>query len=92
MLAYPSGLEASQEAMTEYRVLGPMINGCSWIELRPLTSWKHQYLGAYFMLCEVADSLLFWCKFRFWMVFQSKYDNTYWINVPYDFCIAWISK
>ncbi|KMS97196.1 hypothetical protein BVRB_7g177780 isoform B [Beta vulgaris subsp. vulgaris] len=42
MLAHPSGLEASQEAMTEYRVLGPMINGCSWIELRPLTSRKHQ--------------------------------------------------
>lgn len=42
MLAHPSGLEASQEAMTEYRVLGPMINGCSWIELRPHTSRKHQ--------------------------------------------------
>ncbi|KMS99293.1 hypothetical protein BVRB_2g046220 [Beta vulgaris subsp. vulgaris] len=42
MLAHPSGLEDSQEAMTEYRVLGPMINGCSWIELRPLTSRKHQ--------------------------------------------------
>lgn len=42
MQAHPSGLEASQEAMTEYRVLGPMINGCSWIELRPLTSRKHQ--------------------------------------------------
>ncbi|XVE91123.1 hypothetical protein DITRI_Ditri20bG0129500 [Diplodiscus trichospermus] len=36
------GLEPSQEAITEYRVLGPMINGCSWIELRPLTSRKHQ--------------------------------------------------
>uniref|UniRef100_A0A803M9U8 Pseudouridine synthase RsuA/RluA-like domain-containing protein n=1 Tax=Chenopodium quinoa TaxID=63459 RepID=A0A803M9U8_CHEQI len=42
MLAHPSGLEAYQEALTEYRVLGPMINGCSWIELRPHTSWKHQ--------------------------------------------------
>ncbi|KAL2933461.1 RNA pseudouridine synthase 3 mitochondrial [Bienertia sinuspersici] len=42
MLAHPSGVEASQEAMTEYRVLGPMIDGCSWIELRPLTSRKHQ--------------------------------------------------
>ncbi|KAL2897892.1 RNA pseudouridine synthase 3 mitochondrial [Bienertia sinuspersici] len=42
MLAHPSGVEASQEAMTEYRVLGPMINGCSWIELRPLISRKHQ--------------------------------------------------
>ncbi|KAL2938294.1 RNA pseudouridine synthase 3 mitochondrial, partial [Bienertia sinuspersici] len=42
MLAHPSAVEASQEAMTEYRVLRPMINGCSWIELRPLTSRKHQ--------------------------------------------------
>ncbi|XWS20600.1 hypothetical protein CRYUN_Cryun31cG0116600 [Craigia yunnanensis] len=42
ILAQNVGLEASQEAMTEYRVLGPMINGCSWIELRPLTSRKHQ--------------------------------------------------
>eukprot|EP00257_Ricinus_communis_P020246 XP_015579436.1 RNA pseudouridine synthase 3, mitochondrial isoform X1 [Ricinus communis] len=42
VLAQHSGLEASQEALTEYRVLGPRINGCSWIELRPLTSRKHQ--------------------------------------------------
>ncbi|XP_031283260.1 RNA pseudouridine synthase 3, mitochondrial [Pistacia vera] len=42
ILAQHTGLEASQEAITEYRVLGPMINGCSWIELRPLTSRKHQ--------------------------------------------------
>lgn len=42
MLAYGSGLEASQEAVTEYRVLGPTICGCSWLELRPLTHHKHQ--------------------------------------------------
>ncbi|PON45205.1 Pseudouridine synthase [Parasponia andersonii] len=42
ILAHQSGFEASQEAITEYRVLGPMINGCSWLELRPLTSRKHQ--------------------------------------------------
>ncbi|XP_057806926.1 RNA pseudouridine synthase 3, mitochondrial [Salvia miltiorrhiza] len=42
MLAHNSGLEASQEAITEYRVLGPIINGCSWIELRPRTNCKHQ--------------------------------------------------
>lgn len=42
ILSNCSGLEASQEAVTEYRVLGPMINGCSWIELRPHTSRKHQ--------------------------------------------------
>lgn len=42
ILAHQSGLEPSQEAITEYRVLGPMINGCSWIELRPVTGRKHQ--------------------------------------------------
>ncbi|CAH2067848.1 unnamed protein product [Thlaspi arvense] len=42
VLARDSGFEASQEAITEYRVLGPMINGCSWLELRPITSRKHQ--------------------------------------------------
>ncbi|XP_027125524.1 RNA pseudouridine synthase 3, mitochondrial-like isoform X1 [Coffea arabica] len=42
IVANRSGLEAFQEAITEYRVLGPMINGCSWIELRPHTSRKHQ--------------------------------------------------
>ena len=42
ILAHQTGLEASQEAITEYRVLGPKINGCSWIELHPLTSRKHQ--------------------------------------------------
>lgn len=44
ILAQNSRLEASQEAVTEYRVLGPMINGCSWIELRPYTSRKHQVI------------------------------------------------
>ncbi|GMI91963.1 hypothetical protein like AT1G78910 [Hibiscus trionum] len=42
ILAQNVGLEPSEAAMTEYRVLGPMINGCSWIELRPLTTRKHQ--------------------------------------------------
>ncbi|KAD7117167.1 hypothetical protein E3N88_04435 [Mikania micrantha] len=42
MLAYGCGLEASQEAVTEYRVLGPTISGCSWLELRPFTNHKHQ--------------------------------------------------
>lgn len=42
ILAHPSGIDGSQEAITEYRVLGPTINGCSWIELRPLTGRKHQ--------------------------------------------------
>ncbi|CAK9176285.1 unnamed protein product [Ilex paraguariensis] len=42
ILAHQSGFEPCQEAVTKYRVLGPMINGCSWIELHPLTSRKHQ--------------------------------------------------
>ncbi|XP_024454600.2 RNA pseudouridine synthase 3, mitochondrial isoform X2 [Populus trichocarpa] len=42
VLAQHSSLEPSRDAVTEYRVLGPTINGCSWIELRPLTSRKHQ--------------------------------------------------
>ncbi|KAL9274770.1 hypothetical protein AKJ16_DCAP14822 [Drosera capensis] len=42
MLAHRSGFDASCEAITEYRVLGPMINGCSWVELQPHTSRKHQ--------------------------------------------------
>lgn len=42
VLAQHSSLEPSREAVTEYRVLGPTINGCSWIELCPLTSRKHQ--------------------------------------------------
>ncbi|KAK7256359.1 hypothetical protein RIF29_29801 [Crotalaria pallida] len=42
ILANHSGIEPRQEAVTEYRVLGPKINGCSWIELRPLTYRKHQ--------------------------------------------------
>ncbi|KAF1895791.1 hypothetical protein Lal_00037907 [Lupinus albus] len=42
ILANHSTIEPRQEAVTEYRVLGPKINGCSWIELRPLTYRKHQ--------------------------------------------------
>ncbi|KAL5703880.1 hypothetical protein ACHQM5_022375 [Ranunculus cassubicifolius] len=42
IIANPSGMEPSQEAITEYRVLGPTINGCSWVELCPITGRKHQ--------------------------------------------------
>uniref|UniRef100_A0A0R0FRW3 Pseudouridine synthase RsuA/RluA-like domain-containing protein n=1 Tax=Glycine max TaxID=3847 RepID=A0A0R0FRW3_SOYBN len=42
ILAHHSSVEPRQEAVTEYRVLGPQINGCSWVELRPLTYRKHQ--------------------------------------------------
>lgn len=56
VLAAGSGFEASQEAITEYRVLGPMINGCSWLELRPITSRKHQVLNK-----ALLSSLSFFC-------------------------------
>ncbi|KAJ1442755.1 Pseudouridine synthase, RsuA/RluB/C/D/E/F [Sesbania bispinosa] len=42
ILAHNSSIEPQQEAVTEYRVLGPKINGCSWVELRPITYRKHQ--------------------------------------------------
>ncbi|XP_058113522.1 RNA pseudouridine synthase 3, mitochondrial isoform X2 [Magnolia sinica] len=42
ILAHSSGIDGSQEAITEYRVLGPTINGCSWLELCPRTGRKHQ--------------------------------------------------
>eukprot|EP01018_Ginkgo_biloba_P027709 Gb_33978 [translate_table: standard] len=32
----------AQEAITEYRVMGPSVHGCSWIELCPRTGRKHQ--------------------------------------------------
>lgn len=54
ILAHKSGFEAFQEAITEYRVLGPMINGCSWIELRPLTYRKHQVQNT---LCKTLERL-----------------------------------
>ncbi|PIA48013.1 hypothetical protein AQUCO_01400539v1 [Aquilegia coerulea] len=42
VIAHPSGIEPSQDAITEYRVLGPTVNGCSWLELCPRTGRKHQ--------------------------------------------------
>ncbi|PWA61503.1 hypothetical protein CTI12_AA369600 [Artemisia annua] len=47
MLAYGCGLEASQEAVIEYRVLGPIISGCSWLELCLLTNHKHQVVPVF---------------------------------------------
>uniref|UniRef100_A0A7N2KQZ1 Pseudouridine synthase RsuA/RluA-like domain-containing protein n=1 Tax=Quercus lobata TaxID=97700 RepID=A0A7N2KQZ1_QUELO len=58
ILAHQTGLEASQEAITEYRVLGPKINGCSWIELHPLTSRKHQCAANAGVLSCFADLAL----------------------------------
>lgn len=50
ILAHHSSVEPRQEAVTEYRVLGPKINGCSWVELRPLTYRKHQVYWYQFLL------------------------------------------
>lgn len=55
VLAQCSGLEA----LTEYRVLGPKINGCSWIELRPLTRRKHQ---VYEQLFQFLIYFFFWVR------------------------------
>lgn len=63
MLAHPSGLESSQEAVTEYRVLGPMINGCSWLELRPHTSRRHQVDRTFSILIWQSDDRIFFCSF-----------------------------
>ncbi|PRQ22142.1 hypothetical protein RchiOBHm_Chr6g0247011 [Rosa chinensis] len=63
ILAHQSGLEASQPALTQYRVLGPMINGCSWIELQPLTSQKHQLVTIWL---ERKDSLAGLQDYEFW--------------------------
>lgn len=59
ILAQQSSFEASQEAVTEYRVLGPTINGCSWIELRPHTMRKHQVLWeySYLMMAVLPNSM-----------------------------------
>lgn len=68
MLAHGSVLEASQEAVTEYRVLGPMINGCSWIELRPITSRKHQVFWTSYLSLLWTPALVLWlqCVTSFW--------------------------
>ncbi|KAF4358037.1 hypothetical protein F8388_008545 [Cannabis sativa] len=38
IIAHQSGFDSSQEAITEYSVLKPMINGCSWLQMHQLTS------------------------------------------------------
>lgn len=48
MLSHPSGVDGSLEATTEYRDMGPTINGCSWVELRSITGGKHQVLQGIF--------------------------------------------
>ncbi|KAE8699332.1 Mitochondrial substrate carrier family protein isoform 1 [Hibiscus syriacus] len=73
ILAQNVGLEPSQDDMTEYRVLGPMMNGCSWIELRPLTTRKHQ--GACTSkCCEVPSAVESECRNPgSWTKWQARY-------------------
>ncbi|KAI5084279.1 hypothetical protein GOP47_0000448 [Adiantum capillus-veneris] len=42
VVAHDSNAEDALEAVTEYRVLGSSLNGCTWLELHPYTGRKHQ--------------------------------------------------
>lgn len=42
VVADDNNLEDALEAVTEYRVLGPSLHGCTWLELHPHTGRKHQ--------------------------------------------------
>lgn len=42
VVANDSSAEDALEAVTEYRVLGPSLHGCTWLELHPFTGRKHQ--------------------------------------------------
>lgn len=42
IIANNAKMDCAQEAITEYRVLGPSVHGCTWMELCPLTGRKHQ--------------------------------------------------
>ncbi|GJY48778.1 hypothetical protein Tco_0438734 [Tanacetum coccineum] len=75
MLAYAYGLKASQEPVTEYRVLGPTISGSSWLKLCPLTNHKHQGLeyGRY-GISKVLDT----CGHKY--VVSCMMDMAYWLS------------
>ncbi|XP_042488931.1 RNA pseudouridine synthase 3, mitochondrial isoform X2 [Macadamia integrifolia] len=55
ILAHHSGVEPSQQAITEYRVLGPTVNGCTWIELCPHTGRKYQVHGVSSLRGTIGD-------------------------------------
>eukprot|EP01018_Ginkgo_biloba_P014513 Gb_32577 [translate_table: standard] len=42
IIADDSRTNLAQDAVTDYRVLGPSVHGCTWLELCPLTGRKHQ--------------------------------------------------
>ncbi|KAH7423363.1 hypothetical protein KP509_12G051200 [Ceratopteris richardii] len=42
VVADDSSLEGAMEAVTEFRVLGRSLYGCTWLELHPFTGRKHQ--------------------------------------------------
>lgn len=56
ILAHPSGIDGAQEAVTAYRVMGPTIHGCSWIELRPLIGRKHQVPSTQYYVLMYQDN------------------------------------
>ncbi|XP_078437964.1 pseudouridine synthase family protein isoform X3 [Wolffia australiana] len=69
ILAHPSGIDGWREATTEYRVMGPTIRGCSWLELRPLTRLKHQlrvHCAEALGTPIVGDFKYGWCAHRRW--------------------------
>ncbi|KMZ73660.1 RNA pseudouridine synthase 3, mitochondrial [Zostera marina] len=70
VLAHPSGIDGCQDALTEYRVMGPTINGCSWVELRPITGRKHQlrvHCAEALGTPIVGDYKYGWCVHKKWM-------------------------
>ncbi|GLJ15558.1 hypothetical protein SUGI_0255570 [Cryptomeria japonica] len=42
LIADGSGADSGQDAITDYRVIGPPVHGCTWLELFPFTGRKHQ--------------------------------------------------
>ncbi|CAA6670370.1 unnamed protein product [Spirodela intermedia] len=69
ILAHPSGIDGHRDAVTEYRVLGPTINGCSWVELHPLTGLKHQlrvHCAEALGTPIVGDYKYGWCAHQRW--------------------------
>lgn len=42
LIADDSGADSGQDAITDYRVIGPSVHGCTWLELFPFTGRKHQ--------------------------------------------------
>ncbi|KAG0605787.1 hypothetical protein M758_9G087700 [Ceratodon purpureus] len=59
----------AQEAITDYKVLGSSVLGCSWLELRPLTGRKHQirvHLAEVLGMPVVGDYKYGWRAQRVW--------------------------